>query len=53
MKWSSLKVGSVVSRKAGGKAIVKGITPSRVVLQFHKREPIEVTWAHLKQHYAL
>ena len=53
MRWSGLKVGSVVSRKAGGKAIVKSITPSRVVLQFPKREPIEVTWDHLKQHYTL
>jgi hypothetical protein len=51
MRWSWLKVGSVVSRKAGGKAIVKGITPSRVVLQFPKGKPFEVTWAHLKQHY--
>jgi hypothetical protein len=53
MKWSSLKVGSVVSRKAGGKAIVKGITPSRVVLQFSKGKPFEVKWDHLKEYYTI
>lgn len=53
MKWSWLKIGSVVSRKAGGKAIVKGITPSRVVLQFPNGKPFEVKWDHLKEHYTL
>ena len=45
------KIGSSISRKAGGRVIVVSLTPKKVGLMFPNGKRIEVTWEHFKKHY--